>query len=332
MDRSRILPLAVIFAAMVVCLQLSGRAAAETPSQFGDANCDSAVNSIDAMLVLKSAASLPVPELTCPKNGDVDFHSGLTSEDALLILQYHAALLVALPPDALQSLPASTCLPDPPITDGFIMATDALKEADDSIAISRRDRDALAVEIDGVLGQIRAIRPEFVDIGARSHTSSLVSVNLEPDLMDRVVALWNEGEGSGPFITGSPDFDLINAVLGLCDVYPLRSIDWVFLYLDSTVDDMSAATLYESAPGVLDAHGGNLKTDNPVVEAVKDGDTWYVIFRDAWGDCLSGCIYEELFFYTVTDGSITEVDRSDAFANPGFQQLIERLPGRPRKP
>jgi len=325
-----ILQFGIIAAALLVCFT-HGRPVVAGPSLTGDANCDGHVNSIDAMLVLKSAAGLPTA-LSCPDNADIDFHPGLSSQDALFILQYHAALLVALPPDALRSLPAATCLPDPPVTDGFIMATDILKEGSSELKISRRTRDALSAEIDGVLALVRTGRPNLESIHARAHTTSLVEVNLEPELMNRLVDLWNEGEVSGSFVTGAPDFDLLNAVVGLCDIYPLRSIDWVFLYLDSTVNGWVAANLYESAAGVLDSFSGSFKLDNPVVEAVKQSDTWFVVFRDAWGDCPSGCLKEELFFYAVTDGEVTEVHRADAFADPAFQQVLARLPHRNRKP
>lgn len=321
---------AVGISVLSICL-FAQVTSAEAQALTGDGNCDGRVDSIDAMLILKDAAGLPAPDLTCPANGDVDFHEGLTSQDALIVLQYHAALLAALPPDALRQLPATTCLPDPPPTDGFTMATDMLKTESDELIISRARRAALAGEIDGVLTMIRQGSHNLEDIHARSHTTSLVHVEPDADLMAKIVELV-DSEGSRPFITGDPDFDLLNARLGLCGVHPLRAIGWSFLYLDSAVNGVIAAELYEATEGILDAYSSELKSDNSFVEAVKQHDTWYVMFRDAWGDCPSGCTDEELFFYSVSNGSVTEVTRSDAFTKPGFQQLIERLPGRPRQP
>jgi hypothetical protein len=45
---------------------------------------------------------------------------------------------------------------------------------------------------------------------------------------------------------------------------------------------------------------------------------WYLIFRDASGDCPSGCIDEQFFFFTVSAGSVMP---GDAGAAP-FQTLL----------
>ena len=35
---------------------------------------------------------------------------------------------------------------------------------------------------------------------------------------------------------------------------------------------------------------------------------WYFVFRRAWGDCPSGCIDQELFFFTVVDGEAAPIE------------------------
>lgn len=71
-----------------------------TPTQLrlrGDTNCDGAVTSIDATLVLQYAAGL-VLGLPCLEAADVNGDGLVNTVDSLLILQYDAGLLNSLPP------------------------------------------------------------------------------------------------------------------------------------------------------------------------------------------------------------------------------------------
>ena len=61
----------------------------------GDVNCDSSVNSIDAVLLLQFDARL-VQSLRCQENGDVNADGALTALDAALVLQYDAGLIDVL--------------------------------------------------------------------------------------------------------------------------------------------------------------------------------------------------------------------------------------------
>jgi hypothetical protein len=63
----------------------------------GDVNCDGAVNSIDAALLLQLDAGL-IASLPCPDAADVNGDSSINAVDAALILQYDAGLIDILPP------------------------------------------------------------------------------------------------------------------------------------------------------------------------------------------------------------------------------------------
>ena len=63
----------------------------------GDTDCNSLINSIDALFALRFAAGLPVSG-QCIPNADVNCSSNINSVDALLILRFAAGLSVNLPP------------------------------------------------------------------------------------------------------------------------------------------------------------------------------------------------------------------------------------------
>jgi hypothetical protein len=69
-----------------------------------------------------------------------------------------------------------------------------------------------------------------------------------------------------------------------------------------------------------------VSTNNPVgistdIKAFKQGETWYVIFWNGWGDCPSGCIYHELFCFTVRGTDVESIPTAQAQTMPPFQEL-----------
>ena len=78
--------------ALGLCLGLLAGSAHADNGIAGDANCDSAVDVLDAQAILQYEAEL-VHSLPCPANADVTHGGAVTSADALLILQYDAGLI-----------------------------------------------------------------------------------------------------------------------------------------------------------------------------------------------------------------------------------------------
>jgi alpha-tubulin suppressor-like RCC1 family protein len=70
---------------------------ATTLGPAGDVDCNGAVNSIDAALILQYDAGLIV-SLPCPENADANEDGAINSIDAALILQYGAGLIDGLQP------------------------------------------------------------------------------------------------------------------------------------------------------------------------------------------------------------------------------------------
>ncbi|TMB96814.1 MAG: hypothetical protein E6J42_08740 [Chloroflexi bacterium] len=71
-----------------------------TPAPFypGDVDCDTHINSVDALKVLRHVVGLPVTGNCASFNGDIDCNGMQNSVDALKLLRYVAGLSVSLPP------------------------------------------------------------------------------------------------------------------------------------------------------------------------------------------------------------------------------------------
>ena len=57
------------------------------------------------------------------------------------------------------------------------------------------------------------------------------------------------------------------------------------------------------------------------IRVFKQGETWYVIFRNGWGDCPSGCIHKESFCFTVRGTDVESIPTAQAQTMPPFQEL-----------
>ena len=79
------------------CVPNGGYITSPVPATLGDVNCDGAINSIDAALIVQMWADLS-QSLPCQHIADVNGSGVIGPIDALLILQYDAGLLSDLPP------------------------------------------------------------------------------------------------------------------------------------------------------------------------------------------------------------------------------------------
>ncbi len=76
-----------------------GKPGDDGTARAGDVNCDGAVTSVDASLILQFHAGL-LATLSCEDVADVDADGRINAIDAFLVLQYSAGLIDKLPPPA----------------------------------------------------------------------------------------------------------------------------------------------------------------------------------------------------------------------------------------
>ncbi len=329
MGRRTVLLAAVALAAVVALAVPGTGQPALADDAMGDVDCDTAVNTIDVMLILQRHAGL-IDSLPCLQNADVDLDASVTAVDAVLVLQFAAGLIGTLPPPsiALRDIPESCGWRQ--LSDATLIANDTLTRSSSSLYLDRDERDALSEELEGVLARIRDAYPAVAHIRVwESYIAGMVVVTPEPALRDAIQALIPDDRGLVTFVTGFSAFDDLNARLGLRSIHrlKLRSINTLLLSLcfDDHLNVPAAAAAYRDLDGVWSATPNAAFGDGPDIEAMRSGETWYAVFRDAWGDCPSGCTGEELFFFTALGDEVTKLDENEARADPVFLELLDRL-------
>lgn len=217
----------------------------------------------------------------------------------------------------------TTCQLPAQRSDATIIADSILQRESDDPLLDPERRAELSGELERVLSLIRGSHPAVMDVHARDpYAPGRLVVGLTPTLRATVEFILGDQEGSVVLETGSEAFDTLNRQLGLRGVELHSRPRHAILCFDDHLNAPIAAGAYSALEEVRYADPDYIVGDGPDVDALRDGNTWYVVFRDAWGDCPAGCIHEKLFFFTVTDDEVVKVEPSEALVDPRFQELI----------
>ncbi|MBI2913506.1 MAG: hypothetical protein HYY03_06260 [Chloroflexi bacterium] len=207
-----------------------------------------------------------------------------------------------------------------------MLAYRTLFNEDGELLLDRDTVTALAGEIDEALRIIKTAYPGVPDVGARwNYVPGAMTLGLDLTFAETLdPAMW-DNDFWPPISFGREDLDSLNPRLGLrALLYPWRySSAWIGLCLDNFVNIPAAVRAYRSIPVVQYADPVWLPGDSPDIAVRKVGETWYVVFRDAFGDCPAGCIGQRLYYFTEQDGEARQFDESEALANSVFGPLAE---------
>ena len=180
-------------------------------------------------------------------------------------------------------------------------------------------------EIERVLGIIRSTWPEMAEVNARPiWKPGTLILRLEPFLFEAVsVSLPEEGV-SAPFCTGHPEFDALNAAVGLrgVEILPFEYTRVIVIRFDTREHVYSAGASYEKIEGVIYARPEAMLGGGSDIEVLRTDGKWYVVFRRAWGDCPSGCIFSELNFFVEHKGDVKRIDPERAAKIEEFTQIL----------
>jgi hypothetical protein len=207
-------------------------------------------------------------------------------------------------------------------SDGSIIAAGILTRSSDDLLFDIDEFDDLSEEADRVLSLAWDVHPAIEHIHARDGPIIFgqIVVGLEPDLAETVRDLVADKEAEVTFVTGNEEFDALNARLGLLAVETLA--ESALLCLSYRVNLPAAVEAYSDLEGIRYAESQPIMGDGPDIDASRRGGTWYVVLRDAWGDCLTGCREEELYFYKVEGDAATAVDATEAVSDQTFAELV----------
>lgn len=201
-----------------------------------------------------------------------------------------------------------------------ILAERVLRRESGALLLDERRLDALVLEIDRVLKRIRDRDPALAAIRVRqSGNPAVLLLGVEARLLDAVSRFAEEGG-----VTGNRAFDALNAKLGARPEKIFPSLCIVALKVGQRVNVDAAAKAYRAIDGVGFAEPDSRLGDGSDIEAATSGGIRYLVFRRAWGDCPSGCIDDELFFFTVDGGEVRPVTPRRARSMAAFSRLLAR--------
>ena len=210
--------------------------------------------------------------------------------------------------------------------DATILAGRHHQASNDDLMMDDLALQELGREIDLVLTQIRTRHPRMAEISARQwHRPSVLLLEMEGDLLGAVVERWKNGNVGSLPRTGHAAFDELNARTGLHEADVLPSLSTVILHVSNLANLRVAREAYAATEGVRRASFDEFLGDGPDIVAANAGGAWYVAMRDAWGDCPSGCIHSQTFFFIVKRGHVEQLERNDADSVPQFRTVIRAL-------
>ena len=150
----------------------------------------------------------------------------------------------------------------------------------------------------------------------------MLLLELEGDLRDAVVERWKNGNVVPLPLTGHAAFDELNARTGLHRAEVLPSLSTAIMHLSNLANPRVAREAYAAVEGVRRASFDDFLGDGPDIVATNPDGAWYVAMRNAWGDCPSGCIHSESFFFIVERGHLERVTTKDAENISQFRTII----------
>lgn len=210
--------------------------------------------------------------------------------------------------------------------DAMILATRLHQAMTDDLIMDDPRLQELGREIDLVLAQIRDRHPRMSEISARRwYAPARLILHLEGDLLDAVIERWQNGNGEPLPRTGHATFDELNAEIGLhkARAYPRSSM--VIVSLSKLANMRTVHQAYAAIDGVRHVELDWFLGVGSDILATNDGGSWHVAMRNAWGDCPSGCMHEETFYFVVRSGHLEQVEENEARNIRQFRDLIPAL-------
>lgn len=215
-------------------------------------------------------------------------------------------------------------LPLSPEPESLVLLRHAVTGSHDLNARAGADRAALIASLDRILGRIRTAWPDMSAVTARPlWQPGRLILHSHPSLGGRVLRELGERGALAPFCTGHAGFDALSRAVGLRAIATFSHLPDMFVMdFDSDLDVPGVAAQYESLDGVITASPDAPTGDSPGIQVSRSNGERFLVFREAWGDCPSGCMYSELHFFVADERRVARIHHEKASRMEGFSDIL----------
>lgn len=183
-----------------------------------------------------------------------------------------------------------------PLYDAEILAL----EAGNSISATKSIYDRIAADLQLI----------------RSQNPALAAIQPLPSWNPSSILVEFDSQGIAAFTAGTyTDWDTLNMQFYLTgtSTYPAVAPNLVSLDFRPQLKTPLVVSKYKSLQHVLNAQPNEIGGDGPDICASIDGDTYSYIFKEATGDCTSGCDTMAFHGFSTTSCSATDVTSLGSF-------------------
>ncbi len=98
--------------------------------------------------------------------------------------------------------------------------------------------------------------------------------------------------------------------------------DMFVIDFDSDLDVPGVAAQYETLDRMIAASPDAPTGDSPGIQVLRSNGEWFLVFREAWGDCPSGCMHSELHFFIADERRVVRILHEQASRMEGFSDIL----------
>ena len=206
-------------------------------------------------------------------------------------------------------------------SDAVILADRMVRRDSGQLLIDLSTRDELQREIADALRLVRAAYPEVAGVHAREqYRASMLILGLEAPLLQRAQSMFDAAGRVVTLRTGDRELDTLNVRLGLRGAKLLEPLGVVFCF-GPELNVVAAAAAYSRLDGVSYAEPDAHVRDGPDIAVARVNGDWYLVFRNAWGDCPAGCINQQFYSLVVSGGQVRRAEQAD-YGATRFRRLM----------
>ena len=213
------------------------------------------------------------------------------------------------------------------LSEAEILARSAMRFSRSQRSDVKETRRRLVQELQEVLAVFREKVPELAHIRARpSHLNRMI-LRLSPALFASVSGNFKDGATEVRLVTGNSAFDALNSEYGLREVQLSSASGLLVANFESLDIVVVAIAKYRNIEGVEYAELDRLVGDGPELTVHAEGsDGWIITARDAWGDCLTGCIHSQIYQFAISNGVLTRLTEKPAEKPASRPRLVPSAP------